>query len=206
MFIGKILLRGIRITFLVTIMIKLFLGSFQQQLILISGLLLCYLPWAFEKVFKVVIPIKAQLLTALFIFASQYLGTFAGFYGLFLWWDRMLHFVSGFLLAYWGIVVSLIFDKEGMLLKQQKIGLITLIAFLAASSSAAIWEMMEFLGDTFLGTFAQLGSLTDTMEDIICGTIGGGLFALYIGLKMKFQESSCVEKLFHSQQDAKKAK
>ena len=149
------------------------------------------------KLFKIRIPLNGQLFTALFIFGAQYLGTYLQFYAIFHWWDMLLHFVSGLLLAYWGVVITLPLDREGVLFEKR--GLLIWLTFLSGSASAALWEIMEFLGDRYLGTFAQLGSLSDTMADIICGTIGGGLFALYVWFCMKYHKKSCIDTLYRSQ-------
>ena len=76
--------------------------------------------------------------------------------------------------------------------------MIAIISLLVGISSAGVWEIIEFLGDCILGTNAQLGSLRDTMEDIICGTIGGGLFSLYVGWQLKRAKQGLVEHLFRS--------
>ena len=48
MWLQKGLLYGISGIFLITVIIQLCLGKGEHQLILLSGFLLCYLPWAFE--------------------------------------------------------------------------------------------------------------------------------------------------------------
>ena len=71
-------------------------------------------------------------------------------------------------------------------------------------ASAGIWESREFTGDTLLGTNAQLGSLKDTMEDIICGTLGSMVFAIYIGLVMKARRKSCIDELLRVNREKNK--
>lgn len=190
--------------FIVTVVSKLLFASGGELWPLIAGLVLCFLPWAYEKVFKVKIAVNGQLATLLFIFASQYLGSFLGFYGRFHWWDMALHFASGGLLAYWGVLILMTLSQKDVLLKEENSKIILFVAFLSACASASLWEIIEFLGDTFLGTYAQLGSLTDTMMDIICGTIGGGLFTLYMGLMIKYRKKLPIKPLVYDKNAGKK--
>ena len=72
---------------------------------------------------------------------------------------------------------------------------LALIIFTITVAGAGCWEIIEFIGDTFFGTNAQLGSLQDTMEDIICGTIVGGGFSVYVGVRMHQERSTCIKEL-----------
>jgi hypothetical protein len=47
----------------------------------------------------VIIPPEFELVAALFIFLSLFLGSALDFYYHFLWWDKVLHAASGFLLG-----------------------------------------------------------------------------------------------------------
>lgn len=51
---------------------------------------------------------------------------------------------------------------------------------LCAFSAAGLWEVWEFLGDTFFGFNGQVGSLYDTMTDIIAGSLGGIFSAVFL--------------------------
>ena len=195
---------GIVGLFAVTVACKWLLMSSDELWPLIAGLGLCFLPWTYEKVFKVKIAGSGQLVTLLFIFASQYLGSYLGFYGRFHWWDLALHFASGGLLAYWGVMVAMSLSRDGMLSKEENRKLLLFVALISACASAGLWEIIEFMGDTFLGTNAQLGSLTDTMTDIICGTIGGGLFTSYMGLMIKARKKLPFKPLVYGEETDKK--
>lgn len=60
-----------------------------------------------------------------------------------------------------------------------------LLCLLGSSGIAALWEIWEFLGDTFLQFNAQMGSLTDTMTDILAALCGAGIFFLIAAYKEK---------------------
>ena len=150
------------------------------------------------------ISILALTVTAgLFVFASLFLGEALGFYVLFWWWDDMLHFTSGIILALASILIIYSIDPPHA-------GRISplftaLFAFCFAISLGAIWEIQEFGFDSILGwnaqrwttppTFFLLGreiqgfGLRDTMSDILYNTLGALVASSYLYIRTKKQRS-----------------
>lgn len=172
-----------RIIFILASIIEGF--NWQAQYLLISGLLLSFIPELVQWLGKIKIPHTGKLTLTLFVFGSQYLGSYLGFYGKFSWWDILLHSTSGILIGYWLLIYLVYLNREIFEQVKSYRLLIISVLFLGGVAAAGLWEVAEFLGDTFLGFNAQHGSLRDTMTDIICGTIGAGVFAAYIGFRMK---------------------
>ena len=56
------------------------------------------------------------------------------------------------------------------------------------------WEIFEFVGDTFFGTNAQLGSLSDTMEDMLICVIIGIIFSFWIYRSLRKGKDNFVTK------------
>lgn len=191
----KGIIYAIRLIFVICAIYLLCLGKMDRQVLLWGSLLLTYIPEIFTKIWKVQVPMGARVIYTVFLFGSQFLGSFLGAYTYFSWWDVMLHSVSGVFIGYVALIVILAADKKGTLFKERRIALIVVIIISVAIASAGIWEMIEFTGDTFFGTNAQLSSLQDTMEDIICGTIGGILYAAYTGIIMKSKRRCCIDSL-----------
>lgn len=191
----KGIIYAIRLAFAVCAVYLLCRLKFDRQVLLWGSLLLTYVPEVFTKLSKVKIPIWARLFYTLFLFGSQFLGSFLGAYTYFSWWDIMLHSVSGVFLGYIAIIIMLTAERKAILFKENRTGLVVLFILAITIASAGIWEIIEFTGDTFFGLNAQLGSLQDTMEDIICGTIGGAVYAIYIGLMMKKRHRCCIDTL-----------
>lgn len=182
-----------RITFFVTSIAEGF--NWHTQYLLMSGLLLSFIPSLVEWLGKIKVPPNGQLTLSLFVFGSQYLGSYLGFYGKLSWWDILLHSTSGILIGYWFLIYLVYLNRE--IFEQVKIycALIMSVVFLGSVAAAGLWEVAEFLGDTFLGLNAQHGSLRDTMTDMICGTIGAGVFAIYIGLQIKCHKKGALTHL-----------
>lgn len=193
--IQQLFMNIIRVIFLIFGVIEIFHLNSAKIFALIAGLLVCFIPELYTKCFKVKIPISATFIYTLFVFAAQFLGTYLRAYEVFPWWDVMLHLVSGVLVGYVGLVLLITLDRSYLLFKQKRVVLIAFFIFTVAVTGAVFWEIIEFTGDTLFGMNAQLGSLRDTMEDLICGTIVGGGFAVYIGWVLHKGCSSCVTQL-----------
>ena len=191
----KIIINGIRLLFTVFSIFEIFKLEWANVGVLLAGLVLSFIPNLYTKWIQVNIPMGAYLFLTLFLFASQFLGSYLGAYTYFSWWDIMLHLLSGIMVGYVGLILLVTLDRNQMLFQKKKIGLIVTFIFMAGATGAVLWEMIEFTGDTFFGTNAQLGSLQDTMEDLICGTMVGGSFAIYVGLVLHKGWKSCVEHL-----------
>ncbi len=95
-------------------------------------------------------------------------------------WDKILHFLSGFLASHIGIETYKKCDGEE---KNKK--LIYSFSFLFAASMAVLWEIYEFSVDAIIGTNAQNDSLSDTMLDMIAGTVSSVIYILFIYLKKR---------------------
>ena len=118
---------------------------------------------------------KTYYSVIVFIFLSLFLGKIFKFYQLITFWDKILHFTSGFILFNIGYEL---FYKYKI-----KHSLLSWTAFLFASSLASFWEIYEFFVDATLKLNAQGGSLNDTMLDIILGTLSA--FIMLIITKIK---------------------
>lgn len=189
---SKIIIGICRLIFILNAVFLLFIGQWGQCLALIGSLLLTYLPEVYTWFRKLKVPHNACMCYVIFVFCCQWLGTYLRFYDMFFWWDILLHFTSGFLLGYIGLVILMSLDWDYTLFKAKRYMVIALFVFTFSVMCAAMWEICEYLADQLLGTFTQLGSLKDTMEDIICGTISAFLFATYTYLVLRREKNSYV--------------
>lgn len=194
----KGIIYAVRMTFVICAVYLLFQLKFDRQILLWGSLLLTYVPDLFTRLFKIKLPIWARVFYTLFLFCSQFLGSFLGAYTYFSWWDIMLHSVSGVFIGYVALIVMFAAEREGSIFKERKTALVVLFVIAVTIASAGIWEMIEFTGDQVFGLNAQLGSLQDTMEDIICGTIGGTIYAVYIGVMMKMKHRCSIDTLLEA--------
>lgn len=110
---------------------------------------------------------KIHTLIIIFIFISMYVGNVLNIYLIIPMYDKILHFISGIIIAYIGIEIF----KENINANEHKI-LFLLFVISFSIGCAGIWEIYEFSTDLLFGFNSQNNSLRDTMLDIINGTLG----------------------------------
>ncbi|WP_195987315.1 hypothetical protein [Clostridium sp. D53t1_180928_C8] len=129
-----------------------------------------------------------------FIFGAMYLGNVFDFYLIIPMYDKILHLMSGLILGMIGYILFVHVSNgatEGSFKRYMPI----LFSIIFSIAGAAVWEIWEFSTDQLFGFASQNNSLHDTMWDIICGSLMGGIanipiYLYYIkGKKIKFIES-----------------
>jgi len=119
-----------------------------------------------------------------FITLAMLLANLFGLYGVIPYLDKAEHVLSGVILCFVGLLVL----KK--MIRTQRMGdfpapIAIWFALFFAVAMAGCWEIYEFTIDQLFGLTSQNGSLTDTMTDIICGTAGAIVTALYMASKAK---------------------
>ena len=155
-------------------------GEYKNLGILAITMLLTFYDKLTEKILKIKLEEKLKIAIILFIFGAQCLGTVLDFYGKFLWWDTMLHTISGVIFFFVGETVIRQLNKQ----EELKSKIIILFAVCFAMATGVIWEIFEFLVDGILGQNMQVvkgmigrEAIMDTMIDLISVTIGTVLTA-----------------------------
>ena len=127
-------------------------------------------PTLIELVFRTAIPWPLQLHYLLFITAGPFAGSALNLYWWFPEWDTLVHFDSGIMIAWLGML----FVRRA----EERVGAafprwfeLTIVQ-LTAMAFAAAWEICEYASDILIGTVSQI-DLADTMSDILAGTLGG---------------------------------
>lgn len=112
-----------------------------------------------------------------FILLSVFAGRGVEIYRIIPPWDKMLHFLSGFIFVSIG---KNIYVKLNGNTKNHAI--MNLFALSFAVAIAGAWEIYEFTIDNLFNLASQNGSLDDTMWDIIAGS-GSSVIAILFTLK-----------------------
>lgn len=125
-----------------------------------SALLLGVLLWKF--------PIRLYLYSLGFVWLASF-GSLLGVYRSFEPYDKIIHFISGIILWECGYFIIKSMLKY---LKEKEHRLISFsFATLFSIASAGVWEIFEFTVDVISDAGVQGGN-TDTMGDIVAGTLG----------------------------------
>ena len=110
-------------------------------------ILLTLIPAFLFRRYRVVIPPEFQLISALFIFLSLFLGSALDFYYRFWWWDMVLHAASGFLLGIIGFIVLFLLNQTDRLPPGMKPAFLCLFGVTFAVTLGVLWEIFEFAVD-----------------------------------------------------------
>lgn len=183
---------SVRIIFILNIIYLGLVGAGLKMLIVFSALLASLVPEVLEKWCGIKLTKFMKNFYIVFIILSQWCGTYLRAYDFISWWDIFLHGLSALLVALVGVILLKYLDPEFMLFERKQYSFISWFIFFVVSSSAVFWEIFEFTGDTFFGTFSQLGSLTDTMEDMIICVVIGIIISTYIGWSLKREKDNWI--------------
>lgn len=175
---NKIITNIVRI---LIVLIAIFLISqkeFKNLGILAITMLLTFYDKIVEKVLKIKLEDKLKISLIIFIFAAQCLGTVLGFYGKCLWWDTMLHTISGVIFFFVGeAIIKQMSNEKGKGELNNKIIIAFAVCF--SLSTGVIWEIFEFFVDSLLGQNMQVAkgligqeAVMDTMIDLTSVTVG----------------------------------
>lgn len=150
-----------------------------NALLAVAALALPAVPPVLWRVCRLRPVLLAELVFDWFVFAAVPFASLFGAYDLIPYWDKILHFLSGFLFAVLGTAVYFA-KKPGHALDPADAFNAALYTWMFAMMSAVLWEIWEYLV-SFSGTDPQQVAATgvgDTMCDIIVCTVGGLLTAL----------------------------
>lgn len=146
-----------------------------------------YLPGILAKNLKVRLPLEFKLAISLFLYGCLFLGEIQNFYGLFWWWDTLLHTVSGVILSFAGFLILLTLYNQRRL--EISAFLLSLFSFCFALALGALWEIFEYTMDQSFGLSMQEDGLNDTMLDLIVDALGSLLTAIMGFIYIKFRKS-----------------
>ena len=107
-----------------------------------------------------------------FTFSSIYLGNVWDLYRIIPIYDKLLHLLSGVIIAIIGFVLFL-YLNNGNIKGDFNTYFVVIFSIIFSIAAAGIWEIWEFSTDMLFGFHSQNNSLIDTMMDIICGSIMG---------------------------------
>jgi len=165
------------------------------------GLVSIFAPLVVEKLFKLKMKYTSLIVFECFVMYTIFMGSMWNIYNKLPFYDVLAHTFSGVLFAFIGYEF---FTNTG----KNKVELmwVFLVIFCFACSCGAVWEIIEFVGDALVdgnsqkfmapGRINLIGreALRDTMEDIICNTIGAILGANWLMIKEKKERKRIEEK------------
>ena len=156
------------------------------------GLVVMSLPGLIERKRQIDIPDSLEILYAVFLFCSIYLGEVRDFFYLVPHWDTLLHAFSGIMLGLVGFTLVDLLNESKRVSIHLTPFFVALFSFCFALAVGCVWEIYEFLADGVLATNMQKfrlangtelvgrAALSDTMEDFIVDALSA-LAATIVG-------------------------
>lgn len=133
----------LRFLVIVCMVREIFNGNFQNVLLCILSLILFLLPAFVEKTFKIDLPTILEVIIFVFIFAAEILGEINNFYGIFPYFDDILHTINGFLAASVGFSLIYILNENSESFNLSPV-FVSLVAFCFSMTIGVAWEFFEY--------------------------------------------------------------
>ena len=189
---------GIYLSYLIFITIigvaSYFVSNLLDFALSFLALFLMFSPALIRKDFRADFPSLIDTLVLVYLFLGTYLGSFKSFFEGIWWWDILLHLLMGINIAL--ISFALIFRlKEIKAHVQLSPFMIAFFSFAISMAAGGIWEIIEYILDTFFG-FELQQPHPDTMIDLIFVFIGGLIVSAGGYLYAKYPRTNMIELLF----------
>ena len=141
---------------------------------------LTLLPALLAHRYRIIVPPDFQLIAALFVFLTLFLGSAIDLYYKYWWWDMVLHAGSGFLCGIIGFLAVFLLNQIDRIPRSMKPSFVCLFAVTFAVFLGVIWEIFEYAIDSVwpqANMMSLESGVRDTMNDLIVDTIGAIIVA-----------------------------
>lgn len=155
----------LRILVIVCMVMQLIRGNFENALLCLLSLILLISPFFIQRSFKVTLPTALEIILLLFIFSAEILGEIQNFYGIFPFWDTMLHTLNGFLAAAVGFSLINLLNKNSKKFKLSPLYL-CIVAFCFSMTIGVLWEFFEYGADKILDIDMQKDRVVETISSV----------------------------------------
>ncbi len=156
----------LRVLVVLTLVIQLLRGNYENVFMCVLTLILFVIPSIIDKRFNIKLPNALEIIILLFIFSAEILGEVQNFYGIFKYWDTMLHTINGFLCAAIGFSFIDILNRSKTFHFQLAPIFVALVAFCFSMTVGVLWEFFEFSMDSFFRSDMQKDYIVRTISSV----------------------------------------
>ncbi len=162
----------IRLLVLVSLVMQLIQGRYENVALCVLTLLLLLLPTVVEDAFKVDFPDVFEIIVMVFIFAAEILGEINAFYTRIPGWDTVLHTINGFMCAAIGFAIVDLFNRNKQYSFKLSPMYLAITSFCFSMTIGVLWEFFEFSMDWFLGFDMQKDYIVHTINSVTLDPTG----------------------------------
>ena len=156
----------LRLLVILTIVVQAIRGNFENVFLCILTLILFTIPSIIDKKLNIKLPNALEVIILLFIFSAEILGEIQNFYGIFKFWDTMLHTINGFLCAAIGFSMIDILNRSPRFHLKMSPLFVALVAFCFSMTIGILWEFFEYGSDTFFKSDMQKDRIISSVSSV----------------------------------------
>ena len=162
----------LRFLVIVTMVLQFIEGNYENVFMCALTLVLFLIPIIIERKLNIKLPNTLEIIIFLFIFSAQILGEVQNFYGIFKYWDTILHTINGFLCAAIGFSMIDILNRSSKFHKMLTPAFVALVAFCFSMTVGVLWEFIEYGMDKTFNTDMQKDRILTTISSTLLNEEG----------------------------------
>ena len=162
----------LRFLVIVTMVLQFIEGNYENVFMCALTLVLFLIPIIIERKLNIKLPNTLEIIIFLFIFSAQILGEVQNFYGIFKYWDTILHTINGFLCAAIGFSMIDILNRSTKFHKMLTPVFVALVAFCFSMTVGVLWEFIEYGMDKTFNTDMQKDRILTTVSSTLLNEEG----------------------------------
>ncbi len=156
----------LRLLVIVCLVFQVLHGNWDSVFLCFLTLVLFTLPYLIDRKLHISLPSVLESIILLFIFSAEILGEIQNFYGIFKYWDTILHTLNGFLCAAIGFSMIDILNQNDKLSINLSPIFVAIVAFCFSMTIGVLWEFFEFGADTIVRTDMQKDRIVSSFSSV----------------------------------------
>ncbi len=162
----------LRFLVIVVMILQFIEGNYENVFLCALTLVLFLIPIIIERKLNIKLPNTLEIIIFLFIFSAEILGEVQNFYGIFKYWDSILHTINGFLCAAIGFSMIDILNRSTKFHKMLTPAFVALVAFCFSMTVGVLWEFIEYGMDKTFNTDMQKDRIVTTVSSTLLNKEG----------------------------------
>lgn len=162
----------LRFLVIVVMVLQFIEGNYENVFMCALTLVLFLIPIIIERKLNIKLPNTLEIIIFLFIFSAEILGEVQNFYGIFKYWDSILHTINGFLCAAIGFSMIDILNRSTKFHKMLTPTFVALVAFCFSMTVGVLWEFIEYGMDKTFNTDMQKDRIVTTVSSTLLNKEG----------------------------------
>ena len=157
----------LRLLVIIVMIIQIFHKNWEAVFLCFLTLVLFLIPFFIDKKWNIDLPTPLEIIILLFIFAAEILGEIQNFYGIFPYWDLLLHTLNGFLCAAIGFSLIDILNEHKKKHFRLSPFYLALVAFCFSMTIGVLWEFFEYGVDKIMKYDMQKDQIVTDISSVL---------------------------------------